>query len=325
MKLKRREKILAGVSLGLVALAGLWFLLFAGDSTSIDQLNADKVKLTAEKKEKEKLLAQASLDAKRLADWQRRALPPETSLAASLYENWLSGLTARSNFHGTKLALNDAAYRRDQFTRISFTVNGRAKLGDVIQFLYEFYSAGFLHQIRKIDLKPIQNSRELDVSLAIEALSLPTAVFKDRLSTEAGHGLHLANLPEAKLADYRDPIVKRDFFATYVRPAPRRSPPPPPPARTVDPGDFAYITAFTDVDGELKVWIKDRLGDKPWQLGSGESFAVGNVKGTVQAIHPEGDVIIEFDGHHRLLHIGDNLHGGVEIPEKQPKLPVQGN
>ena len=38
MKLQRREKILAGVALGLVGLAGLWFLLFAGDSRSDDQL-----------------------------------------------------------------------------------------------------------------------------------------------------------------------------------------------------------------------------------------------------------------------------------------------
>ena len=94
--------------------------------------------------------------------------------------------------------------------KISFTLHAQAKLGELVQFMYEFYSAGFLHQIRKLDIKPNKNSRDLDVDLSIEALSLPTAASKTQLSKEAGHGLQLA-----KLADYRDPIVKRDFFAPY--------------------------------------------------------------------------------------------------------------
>jgi hypothetical protein len=324
MKLQRREKILAGVCMGMAGLAGLWFLLFAGDSRSVDQLLTEKTKYTNEIKEKEKIRDQAARDAKRLAEWQRRSLPPEASLASSLYQNWLSRLTSRTNFHGTKLAANDLGVRRDQFTRISLTLSARARLGDVVQFLYEFYTVGYLHQIRKIELKPIQNSRDLDVSLSIEALSLPTAVSKDRLPTEVSLGLHLANKPDAKLADYRDPIVKRDLFSVYVRPEPRRSPPPPRPPKTIDPGDLAYVTAITtDIYGTTEVWIGDRLAGKSWHLAEGESFTVGSVKGTVEAIRPEGqgEVVIEFDGHQRLLHIGESLHGGVEIPAQPAKLP----
>ena len=60
----------------------------------------------------------------------------------------------------------------------------------------------------------------------------------------------------AKLSDYRDPIVKRDFFAAYVRPAPAS---PPRRDRTVDPADFAFVTGFTEVDGTAQVWIQDRM------------------------------------------------------------------
>ena len=196
MKLQRREKILAGVALGLVGLAGLWFLLFAGDSRSDDQLLADQDKLSSEIEEKAEAAQQAARDAKRLAEWQRRALPPDPVLARSLYQNWLRSLAARANFRGTTLASNDAGVRRDQFTRISFTLHAQAKLGDLVQFMYEFYSAGFLHQIRKMDIKPIQNSRDLDVNLTIEALSLPTAVSKDRLPE--GSGPRAASLPNCR-------------------------------------------------------------------------------------------------------------------------------
>lgn len=94
MKLQRREKMLAGLTLGLIGLAGLWFLFFFGESRSDEQLIADQTKLTDEIKEKEKLVQAAGRDAKRLAEWQRRALPAEPSLARSLYRNWLSSLAA---------------------------------------------------------------------------------------------------------------------------------------------------------------------------------------------------------------------------------------
>ena len=90
-------------------------------------------------------------------------------------------------------------------------------------------------------------------------------------------------------------------------------------ANQVNPAEYTFVTGFTEVDGTSKVWLHDRMRDKTWQLGTGEGFSVGNVKGTVQIIHPEGDVVIEFGGQRRRLHREDNLHGGVEIKDQQPK------
>ena len=318
MKLQRRETILAGLALGLVGLTGLWFLLFAGDSRSADQLIKDQDKLAGEIRKQEKQLQESRRDAKRLAQWQRRALPRDPLLARSLYQHWLRDLAARVNLHGFTLVSNDAGIRRDQFTRISFTLRARAKLRDLVEFMYEFYSKGFLHQIRKMDVKPLQNSRDLDVNLTIEALSLPTAESKEKLPEETGRVLHFA-----KLSDYR-PIVSRDFFTAYTAP----SPSPRRPAETVNLAEFAVVTGFTEVDGLWKVWIQDRTArpqGKLWQLGTGESFTVGNTKGTVHAIRPEGEAVIEFDGHRRLFHLGDDLHGGVEAQDQQPNRPDRGN
>ncbi len=251
----------------------------------------------------------ASRDQKRLAEWRHRALPPDPVLARSLYQDWLRKLTVRTGFRRTTLVATVTGARREQFTRSSFSLTARARLGDLILFMYEFYSAGFLHQIRKLDVKPSRGSRDLQVALGIEALSLPTAESKDNLPNGAGSVLKFS-----KLSDYREPIVARDFFA-YVQRLPANAPRPEKPA---DPADFVVVTGFTEVDGGTRVWIVDRVKSKRSVLSTGDSFAVGNVKGTVQAIRAKGEVVIEFEGHRRLLHAGDNLHGGVEIPDSQP-------
>lgn len=306
MKLQRREKILASVALGLVGLGALYLLLFAGDSRSADQLVRDREKLTAEIADKQKQVEKAGREAKRLADWQRRALPPDPVLARSLYQDWLRSLVGSSNFHDSTVSSNDIArHEHDQFAKIAFTVRGKAKLGDVVEFMYKFYSAGLLHQIHKMGVKPVQGSRDLEVNLTIEALSLPTAVSKTQLSKEAGQTLKFTNL-----ADYRDPIVKRDFFAVY-RPAriesviQQRKP--------VDPAQSAYVTGFVEVNGTAKIWLHDRMRGKRWELGIGESFTVGNKEGTVQTIRPQAEVVVEFDGQRRTLRLGDNLREGVVI------------
>ena len=310
MKLQSREKILADSALGLVGLAALWFLFFAGDSRSFDQLIAERTKLASEIENKQKLLRAASQDAKRLDQWQRRALPPDPVLARSLYQNWLRNLAARGNLRGITLTSNDVGTRRDQFTRIPFKLRCRANLGDLVDFLYEFYSVGYLHQIRSMNIKPMPSSRELDVSMTIEALSLPMADSKNQLPKEAGQGLRLA-----KRSDYREPIVSRNLFAAYIRPTPPLDRPLPAPG--VDLAKFVIVTAFMEVDGRAKVWIHDQIGAKLWKLETGETFVVGNAKGTVQSIQPEGEVVVKFRGIRRLLHAGDNvLNGGVEIQDE---------
>ena len=110
VKLQRREKILAGSALGLLVLVGLWFLFFAGDSRSAEQLIAEESKLTNEIESKQKQVQAAGRDAKRFAEWQRRALPPDPVLARSLYQNWIGGLAAKVNFHAYTLQATEVAH-----------------------------------------------------------------------------------------------------------------------------------------------------------------------------------------------------------------------
>ncbi len=315
MKLQRREKILAGAALGIVALAVSCFFLLTGDGRTDTELLDEQAKLTGQIANKQKLLQDAVGEQARLAQWRRCALPPDAVLARSLYQNWLQGVAGRANFHDVRIFANDAGGRRDQSTRITFALNCTTKLGNLIQFMYDFYSAGYFHQIRKMNIRPSATPGELDVDISIDALSLVAAESKDKLPPDAGHSLKLA-----KLADYRDPIVARNLFAAFVRPAL--------PAQKDagnDPAASALVTGFTQVDGSWQVWIEDRGAGKRSALESGESFDVGGRKCMVQTIRGEGDVIVELDRCRRQLRLGDNLRGGVEIPEGRPKPIKEGS
>ena len=174
-------------------------------------------------------------------------------------------------------------------------------------FSYGFYSAGHLHQIRHMDVKPVENSGDLDLNLTIEALSLPKADRKDRLSQKPGRDLRLA-----KLDDYRGPIVKRDLFSPGLgrRGRSHRE-------GTLDLAEYTYVTALVEAGGVQQVWLHDRLANKTWKLGEGDEFSVGQLAGTVRKINRSNEVIVDFDGHRRRLSYGQNLREGVEVaPDK---------
>jgi len=310
VKWQRREKILASIVGGLLVLAAGWFLLLSGDSRSAAQLRTELGRLEADVTGKQNLLEADARDAKRLAAWQRRALPSDRVVARSLYQNWLRGLANRVRFRQLNIECKEVELRRNMFTRVSFSLKGHVGLADLTQFLYEFYTAGHLHQIRQMDIKPLENSRELDVNLTIEALSLPDADRKGQLSKEPGDGLRLA-----KLDDYREPIVKRDLFAPYSPPKPIRAMAAKEPEKQVDLAQYAFVTGFTEVDGSRQVWIQDRIAGKTWKLNEGADFQIGRFRGTVRTIAPSREVIVDFDGHRRRFRDGENLRGGVEVDQ----------
>ena len=205
--------------------------------------------------------------------------------------------------------------------------------------MYRFYSAGYLHQIRTLNIKPDRTSSakpdtNLVLTLSIEALSLPAAEARNSLPKEPSHALQLA-----KLVDYQ-PIVTRNFFGPYVRPPLPPDPPTgsrdKPPIRelaVVDAAQFAVVTAITQVDDEPQVWIQDRMGGVLWKLAAGESFAVGTARwkeqGTVQSINSE-EVVVDFRNARRLLHNGDSIVSGpmqavpamtptaISVPDRGP-------
>jgi hypothetical protein len=302
MKLQRREKILLGVAVGLVGAAALCFLVFTGDSRADQQLLDEETRLNTLIANKQKLLQNAKHEQDRLAEWRRQSLPAETTLARSLYQDWLHDAAGKAGFHDLRLTANEPGARRDQFAKIAFSLNCRANLGGLVQFMYDFYTAGYLHQIRKMNVRPSGVSGEMDVDISIEAVSIAAAEAKDKLPANTGRVLSLA-----KVSDYREPIAARNLFAGYVPPADAR------PAHGDDQAAATVVTGFTQVDGSWQVWMENHAAGKRWALQDGQEFDVGGRSCKVQTIRPEGEVVVELDRCRRVLRLRDNLRGGTEI------------
>ena len=60
------------------------------------------------------------------------------------------------------------------YTAFPYTIRAKGDLRQLTRFLFDFHSAGHLHQIRWLSIKPREGSEKLDLVFTIEALSLPS-------------------------------------------------------------------------------------------------------------------------------------------------------
>ena len=150
-----------------------------------------------------------------------------------------------------------------------------------------------MHHINSISLTPVPRSDELDISLSIEALSLPEAERTDQLSTRLSD-----RLASATLADYRV-IVDRNLFGIG--------------GGGMDEADFAYLTAITEVDGQPEVWFTLRASGELLKLRSGQEFQIGALRGSVAEIS-DSDVVLLCDNERWLVGVGENLMQASTLP-----------
>ena len=128
MKLQRREKILAAAAGGLALLLIVWFLFFSGGPLSYDRLSVrrDQLKLEVAKKEHEVSAAESA--ARRLAEWQHRALPSDVSEARVQYQAWLRELADRLQFQQATIESTGVESRPKVFSLLKYKVHGRTNL-----------------------------------------------------------------------------------------------------------------------------------------------------------------------------------------------------
>jgi hypothetical protein len=329
MKLQKREKFLLSAVLGLVVAVGVAVFFMTGDSQSDDYLLKERDELSAELQKKKKEKKAAEDDAKQLVDWRARSLPSDLSIARSRYEVWLGKLSDTAGLRNFNIHSDQSSSVNPKaaYTRVPFTIRATANnVKQIVSFLYHFYSANQLQQIRSFDIKPASGSKssgDFDLHISVEAISLPDATAKDNIDTQPRHVLRLA-----QQADYENVIGKRNFFAVYTPPTPPDNRigrgggggvviVDPPRVKTLDLTKFAIVTGIRQVDGTMWVWLTDRLAGagKVSQLREGDSFKVDGKAGQIRKIDPAGKVLVQFNGETRRIGIGDSLRDGVEVKE----------
>ena len=213
-------------------------------------------------------------------------------MARSLYQAWLLELVDQVGLSDRVVDSGESLSRKSLWRPLSLSVRAKATLEQLTTFLYEFYSAGHLHQIRSLSIAPVGKTALLEVSVAIEAIVLPNADRKDQLTQERSDQLASPNL-----SDYQA-IVQRNLFAV---------------GGGFDATEHTYFTAVTNINGLPKAWFTLRLRDEILKLGVGESLQVGPFRGVVVEI-AGSDVILESDGERWLLSVGENLAQAYALP-----------
>ena len=290
-----------------ILLGGLGFivLLYAGDwlmknvlEGPLQERNRKIERLDEDIKKKETALARARQAGKQLEIWEAQSLPSDSEVARSLYRAWLLELVVYVDLGNPFVDSGEPLVKKGMYRTISFSVRGRGTLDQLTTFLFYFYDANHLHQIRSLAITPVPKSDELDLSITIEAVVLPTADRRDRLSADTSDRLAF-NDPE----DYES-ISGRNLFGIGGNP---------------DPTDYTFLTTVVYVDSQPEAWFT-----LPWftlppndnplrKFREGQTLEIGQFSGTIAEI-ADSDVIIESEGERWLLTIGENLAQAFALP-----------
>jgi hypothetical protein len=212
-----------------------------------------------------------------------RSLPRNMELAVTAYRSWLLRAIEQSGFEQANLDSGTPATFRNLYTRINFSLRTRGTLSQVTQLLHTFYRTDYLHQIRSLALTPTSDGT-VDVSMAIEALSIPSLASSDRLVEPAD-----VQRDGDPLDDYLV-IARRNLFR-----------PGEPPAANVK---LSAITS--DVSRQRQAWLNFLQTGETRRLSEGESLTLEGSLLHVEHIEPES-VEFQLDGRRRRVRIGHTL------------------
>ena len=211
--LTKREKILAGIVVATLLVVGSIFIV-GRVTASFDRLNDELVALDGTIGKQETTIKRGKIAEKQIAAWRERSLPEDRTRARSLYLNWLRRRAVDVEFEGMSFSTLAAGREGDVYFRHGFGLDAHGTLQQLIQFLYDFYSVDQLHRITRLSVKPINNSKQLDIKIAIEAIALPGAPDREALP-EPGSSDRLAR---ADVEEYVQTIMNRSLFSPANQP-----------------------------------------------------------------------------------------------------------
>ncbi len=289
---KYRQHILVGLFAVLCLYFGGEWLIERALTGPREAALAERRRLEQEVAEQQQLVEVIGQEIEWVRYWQTRSLPASPELARSLYREWLLELVGSAGLSNPFVEAGRPVNRQGLYEAISYSVRARGTLEQLTAFLFEFYRADPLHQVRSLTISPLGRAELLDVSLTIEAIIVPESEREDISSGVA------ERLASENLEDYRV-LVDRNFFSVSGSP---------------DPTDQAYLTFVGEVNGEPSAWFTVRTRDEVVRLSTGDDFQVGQFRGRVAAIESPDVILESAEGDRWLLTLGDSLTRAFAIP-----------
>ena len=296
---KKRERILmiaGGIMAVVFSVLALMYLFGSSNpfGVSMTTLQEQKKKLTEEIDTLNMKTLTMSRDRKNLEAKSKFSLPNNEEKAITDYKNRLTELTTRSGFDGCKIEYNRTRIEKavnvrtptgapknaqnafpEYYRCYQFNVTGKVTLENFGAFLQRFYRDKTLQLIRSVAIKPIENARRVDVTITIEALSLPqtknTSLVVEQKEDD-----------QAASREMVQKVANRNLFAVYRSPTP--PPPPPPLLLPIDPAKHTYLEGITWVNDVPQAWFNFRLEDHKVKLRQGDKFKVGKVDCEIHSI-----------------------------------------
>jgi hypothetical protein len=299
---------LAALLLAMVAYFGGEWLIDRLIQGPIEAARNRRAQLERDIEKREASLQRLREAGKLLAQWEDQSLPADTEAARSLYQAWLVELVDDVGLASPSVTSSEPVARGGLYHTIGFSVRGRGSLDQLTKFLFAFYQADLLHQLRSLSITPLQRAEELDLSFAIETMILesggaaaaakaapgPENVYEQfrRRTWRTSDRLASENLEAYGV------IVRRNVFAL---------------GGGFDPTDHTYLTSITQVDGEPQVWFTNRATDEVVKLRAGAQWELGPLTFHLAEVL-DTDVIIEVDGERWLLSLGDKITDAHALP-----------
>jgi hypothetical protein len=193
---------------GAVALLIVGYFVQQWISGQFSRRAIEIAKLQEDIKKFDRQAAQGRTASRRVAQYEERSLPANPEIARTRYQTWLvNEMEDAELIEPDVRSVSSQGGDKDLFVRQLFAVEALGTLPQVVEFLHGFYSLDWLHRITQLKLRPIKDSKLLDISMHVETLSLKKAGSMDKLQPRRSHRLEL----ESRDA-YYDRIVGRNFF-----------------------------------------------------------------------------------------------------------------
>ncbi len=234
-----RERKLAILVAGLGVLLGGAYLVklllgsFSERETKIESLQSEIKRKTDIIKRGDKAQAKRN-------EYKQRSLPAKLELARSQYQSWLVKTARESGLSEVDVRPVTGHSQADVFFWHPFQISAHAKPDQAIRFLYQIAAAGHLHRIEDLTVKPLQESKDLDLKLKITAISLSDATDRKELTELPGNRLALSNVEE-----YVQRIAHRNFFHSANNPPKFAADAPP---QAYPNKSFTFTVKATDPD-----------------------------------------------------------------------------
>jgi hypothetical protein len=212
----QREKVLASLVGGLLVILVLffgWTKIQAGFEEKNNTLGSLQMKVT----NNQNSITQGLMAKKSLDELAVRSLPSDMESAKNIYLEWLIKFSEKMKLNQPKPKwVGETVSKSKAYHELRYTLDGDARLDDVVALMYEFYKFPYLHKIT--NLRVAHKEKSDDYGMMTIKLQISVAVLNNASRDQATPKPENFKLMQRPLQDYETAIIQRNIFFPANKP-----------------------------------------------------------------------------------------------------------